>query len=164
MYFVFWALGTVLAHILKLLTQPACPASPKYGRGQLGSIWGKKSLPSPFPFLLYLFYEIQGKKINFICCYVTSTDDILSHCCLPAAGWTHLLRTQFRDFILIILGWTGVPTYQGIGQMAICNIIMAMDIGQWYSTPSCSRQGFVSLMTSKDQSRKQLWKWSSSWW
>ena len=115
------------AHILKQLTQPACPASPKYGRGQLGSIWGKKSLPSPFPFLLYLFYEIQGKKINFICCYVTSTDDILSHCCLPAAGWTHLLRTQFRDFILIILGWTGVPTYQGIGQTAICNIIMTMN-------------------------------------
>ena len=35
---LFWALGIVLAHILKQLTQPAGPASLKYGRGQLGSI------------------------------------------------------------------------------------------------------------------------------
>ena len=46
MYFVFtielkllfWALGIVLAHILKQLTQPAGPVSLKYGRGELGSI------------------------------------------------------------------------------------------------------------------------------
>ena len=35
---LFWSLGIVLAHILKQLTQPASPASLKYGRGQLGSI------------------------------------------------------------------------------------------------------------------------------
>ena len=33
---LFWALGIVLAH--KQLTQPAGPASLKFGRGQLGSI------------------------------------------------------------------------------------------------------------------------------
>ena len=35
---LFWALGIVHAHILKQLTQPAGPASLKYGRGELGSI------------------------------------------------------------------------------------------------------------------------------
>ena len=35
---LFLALGIVLAHILKQLTQPAGSASLKYGRGQLGSI------------------------------------------------------------------------------------------------------------------------------
>ena len=55
---LFWALGIVLAHILKELTQQAGPASLKYGRGQLGSIWGKKSLPPSFPFIaVYLLYD-----------------------------------------------------------------------------------------------------------
>ena len=35
---LFWALSIVLAHILNQLTQPAGPASLKYGRGQFGSI------------------------------------------------------------------------------------------------------------------------------
>ena len=45
------------------MTQPAGLASLNrgtgtvlYGRGHLGSIWGKKSRPNPFPFLLNLFY------------------------------------------------------------------------------------------------------------
>ena len=47
---LFCALGIVLAHILKQLTQPGGSASLKYGRGRLGSIWTKKSRsPTLFP-------------------------------------------------------------------------------------------------------------------
>ena len=51
---LFWALGNVLAHILKQLTQPAIPQPSYwhglYGRGQLGSIWhGRRVAPSHFP-------------------------------------------------------------------------------------------------------------------
>ena len=60
---LFWALGIVLAHILKQLTQPVGPASLKYGRGQLhvGSISGKKSLPPPlFPSCCILIQYMPG--------------------------------------------------------------------------------------------------------
>ena len=60
---LFWALGIVLVHILKQLTQPAGPASLKFGRGQLGSIRRKKSFPLPFSLLaVYLFYVWQRER------------------------------------------------------------------------------------------------------
>ena len=59
---LFLALGIVLAHILKQLTQPTGPASLKYGRGQVGSIWGRKSRPLPFSLLALLI-------LWFLWCY-----------------------------------------------------------------------------------------------
>ena len=51
---LFWALGIVLAHILKQLTQPAGPASLKYGRGidklytQIGNVNRLHNIIEPF--------------------------------------------------------------------------------------------------------------------
>ena len=65
---LFWAFGIVLTHILKQLTQPAGPASLKFGRGQLGSIWGKKSIPPPlFPSCCILILCIRVTKRQ--CCF-----------------------------------------------------------------------------------------------
>ena len=57
---LFWALGIILAHILKQFTQPAGLASLNsgtctvlYGGGQLGSILEKKSYPPPLFFFRY---------------------------------------------------------------------------------------------------------------
>ena len=65
MYFVFtielnlllscFGLSALYTRIYRDGWQPAGPASLKYGRGQLGSIRVKKSPPSPFPFLLYIY-------------------------------------------------------------------------------------------------------------
>ena len=68
---MFWALGIVLAHILKQLTQPAGLASLDsgtgtvlYGRGQLGSIWLKTSFLPAFSDLAKLF--IYGMNTPFL--------------------------------------------------------------------------------------------------
>ena len=57
---LFWALGIVIAHILKQLTQPASPASLKYVRqGSVRLNLKEEEPPPPLPFSLlavYLFY------------------------------------------------------------------------------------------------------------
>ena len=49
----------------------------KYGRGSfVGSIWGRKSLPSPFPFLLYTYSRVEWYSTYWDfwkraqCCYI----------------------------------------------------------------------------------------------
>ena len=80
---MFWALGIVLAHILKQLTQPAGLASLNsgtgtvlYGRGQLGSIWLKTSRLPACSYLALLLIYAQG-----------TYDDFKSLTC-----WAHLIK------------------------------------------------------------------------
>ena len=69
---LFWALGIVLAHILKQLTQPSIP---QVRQGSVRfNLREEEPPPSPFPFLLYTYsmwptlqYRILRWKWNYHC-------------------------------------------------------------------------------------------------